>query len=197
MSFLPDADSAKLDKFAYSLVSMDARIKLFYAIGDISGGDSKCYIPSKKMLAFTYNFPTLAHEIAHVVEVSDFARLTKTDFGMRIFGRARHTHPFYRPTDNGFFAGMAREVRVRSIERHIDPTKPISILANRGWSNHAASILPFGRFKTMKDVEVWVLDMAERTRKVWDKERIRSEWVGRLDYIRNWMETEEKTNALL
>jgi hypothetical protein len=168
---------------------MEPRIKVFAQIGGITGGDKKCYIPSKDKLCMTYGFPILNHELSHVVEMRDLSRLTQIDFGMNIFGRARHTHAFYRPTDNGFFAGMAREIRVRSIERHINPDCSANMLTNRGWATHSARILPFGRFKTIQDLETWVLDVAEKTYKAWNKDRIVFEWTRRLDYLRDWMET--------
>jgi hypothetical protein len=158
-------------------------------MGDLTNGKVQGYIPTKSAIHIPCRFPRINHEIAHIVEVKDFTRLTKIDWGMRIFGRARRTDPLYVASDNGFFAGMAREIRVKAIERRMNDSDAYSAFLSAGWLYDAERRLPFGKFDTFKDLSVWMMTLSERAFNDWNKDRIRFEWEKRLHYLQDWMET--------
>lgn len=54
----------------------------------------------------------------------------------------------------------------------------------------AESYLPFGRFKSMKDVIVWAAHLDETTFFDWNLDRIQHEWKNRLSFLQEWMETD-------
>jgi hypothetical protein len=64
-----------------------------------------------------------------------------------------------------------------------------TLFDNPIWSDMLKKGLPYGRFKTFQDINIWIGDLEEKTRKAWSIERIRFEWKKRVDYIANWMET--------
>lgn len=161
-------------KFAIDLVSMDSRILPRDTLNDVV-----FYKPGKNAIMFPYCLPSVAHEVAHVVEMNNFSRLVQDDFGMKLF--------FCKPSPQMVFAAASRETRVRAIERHMGETS--YLLHNNLWKSYCKESCPFGRFKTYSDVEDWYLDLDEKTYKAWSLDRIRHEWEIRLNYIRDWMET--------
>jgi hypothetical protein len=174
---------------ASSLLSMDKRIITYDKIGDLSAPALHGYIPTKNAIYIPYRFPLLNHELAHIIEMRDFVRLTKIDWGMRVFGRIRRTDMLYRASDKGFFAGMSREIRVKAIERRLSGLgEPTQILSD-GWLYDADNRLPFGRFDTFVHLSDWMNNLYQKTFCAWSGERVVAEWTRRLDFLRNWMET--------
>lgn len=53
--------------------------------------------------------------------------------------------------------------------------------------------LPFGRFSNQEELKQWESDIVNKTLKAWSIERIEHEWIIRLNYLREWMETAEET----
>lgn len=98
-----------------------------------------------------------------------------------------------------FFAGLVREIRVRTIQLHMMPEEMgrkggtiYNILNNQlTWGDYAGKYSPFGRFKSYQDVEIWANDLREKTYQAWSLERIEHEWKIRLTHIQNWMETSQ------
>jgi hypothetical protein len=168
---------------------MDSRIRLHSLLDDLD--DEKFFFISQRYIHIPYGFPPIEHELAHMVEMKNKERWTLPDLGMATFTDLDKVSPA------GFFAGFAREIRVRAIQTHMMPEE----LNNKGgsiynilnnqitWGDYAERNSPFGRFKSYTDVETWALDMRERTYKAWSLDRIEHEWRIRLTHIRNHMET--------
>lgn len=47
----------------------------------------------------------------------------------------------------------------------------------------------FGRLKSSQDYKGWIDNLQMKTFMAWSPERIESEWIRRLNFIRDWMET--------
>lgn len=110
------------------------------------------YRPRKDTILIGCKLPPLAHEIAHMVEMNDFSRLLKDDWG------------FKNCIDGGspgsFFAAFARETRVRAIQSYMDGRPGFN---NDYWFAQAHIRMPFGRFEHKKQVRDWVDGMFEKT----------------------------------
>lgn len=166
---------------------MESRICVCPLYGDIE--DDKGYFVTKSNIFIPYQLPKIEHDIAHLVELTNSKRWTMTDWGM-----PRFDDDNIKP--GPFFAALCREARTRAIQLHMQPeaigdnnNTTYNQLANSYWMSMTKSLLPFGRFKCLKDVECWMGDIRERTYKAWSLDRITHEWKIRLDHIRNWMET--------
>jgi hypothetical protein len=184
-SILQTPKEAKLDEFVLRMFMKEERIKVYPMFGDQDDKKEFGYIPSKDKLLIPYDFPRASHEIAHMVEMNNPERWTKTDWGFPKIDN------FMRGSANGFFAAFAREIRVKAIEDHIrtEPRCTEKDTDHMYWGPEAKKKLPFGRFKTFQDLEVWADDLREKTFKAWSPERIEAEWDIRLEHIQNWMET--------
>jgi len=184
-----------LSPFAHSLLSMEPRFRLYDMIGDFV--EDRGYIPTKSALYLPYGFPGIEHEIAHMVEMSYGNRLVKLDWGfqdIKTYSKAMRGGANHK----GTFQALAREARVRGIQDIMD-----GVHANRGvsdnhfnmvkynpvWKDAVVKALPFGKFKSIEEVIDWWDHIYVNAYVNWNLDRIRHEWVIRLDYIRNWMET--------
>jgi hypothetical protein len=193
------ASKGELNPFVEFLFSLEPRIRVhsfeliegsYKMSKDREHKQAIFYAVSKDHIHIPYSFPDEAHEVAHMVEMRDPSRWTLPDWGLKLDGNLESI-------DRQVFAWMAREVRVRAIQLHMmGADKPkishptlYNILNNGCWKDSAQRNLSYGRFKTMKDVEDWVLDLREKTFNDWSKDRIITEWVKRLDYIRDEMES--------
>lgn len=146
------------------------------------------YIPKKNLIIIATTLPSITHEISHMVEMNDFSRLIKDDWGL--------WNNINNPSAKALICSIAREVRVRAIETHINTARTSkNLIGNAGGINLSIrdlnKLLPYGKFKNQKEIEVWALDMFEKTQKDWNKDRIHFEWSKRIDYIRNWQETKD------
>jgi hypothetical protein len=184
---------------AVDLIKCFPRVKLTQMVFEDSDGKEQAYTPTKECIYLTYDLPELTHEIAHMVEMNNFSRLTLVDWGFWL-GRNKSI--------KSWFAAAAREARVRSIEcKFYSGASKIklstingetkwgeqksSLLDNSLWAAYLRDGLPFGRFKTFNDIDMWIKEIEEHTRKVWSLEKIRHEWKIRVEHICNWMETKE------
>jgi hypothetical protein len=201
----------KENDFCLSLIEMDSRIKVYNMFGyeewnsttakyvvvagrDLVGtkmsnpkyGGDLGYIPEKERLLIPTDLPLLQHEIAHIVEMTNFDRLLLNDLGMPLNGVMKK----FQTNSKYTFAALSRETRVEAIQSIIMDEPDFRFqkyITNPVWD--PKKHLPFGRFKTVEDIGEWVQDIHEKTRKAWTKERVRYEWIERLNFIRNWMET--------
>jgi hypothetical protein len=155
--------------------------------GDVD--EDKGFFVTKSNIFIPYVLPKVEHDIAHMVELRNPKRWTMADWGMPRFDD-RNIKP------GPFFAALSREARTRAIQLYLEPEAvgneehtTFNQLANPYWRDMAKSLLPFGRFQSMKDVECWVGDLRERTYRAWSLDRIVHEWTVRLNHIQNWMET--------
>lgn len=199
--------------FCYELMNDGTNIQLIMGGGMAFTDNTVGYIPSKETLYIAEGLPSIDHEIAHMLEMRDFNRLTKVDLGLE--------SPFDRNAkftikESAFFAASAREARVvaiqsvinaiesiHSIDHRLDTyTRNISISVralggrkltnNIIWENKCIDFLKnnqYGRFKTSYDYVQWIDDIHEKTVKAWTKDRIIVEFKNRLNFINNWMET--------
>ncbi len=176
-------------QFTSHLLEMEPRIRLHTLVDDLD--DKKFFFIGKEYIHIPYVFPPIEHEIAHLVEMKKKERWTLPDLGMATFTNLDAVRPA------NFFAGLAREIRVRAIQLRMSPEEMdnkggtiYNILNNQlTWGDYSDKYSPFGRFKSYQDVETWAQDMREKTYKAWTLDRIESAWKIRLDYIQNYMET--------
>jgi hypothetical protein len=155
--------------------------------GDVD--EDKGFFVTKSNIFIPYVLPKVEHDIAHMVELRNPKRWTMADWGMPRFDD-------HNIKPGPFFAALSREARTRAIQLYMEPEAvgnekhtTFNQLANPYWKDMAKSLLPFGRFHSMKDVECWMGDLRERTYRAWSLDRIVHEWTVRLNHIQNWMET--------
>lgn len=181
-TFRPSELPQKLGEFEKSLLDMDDRIRVFQLYDELE--ETQGYIPRKDMICIPVGLPSADHEIAHMLEMRTPERWVLPDWGMK------HPNDGYKsPKD--FFASLSREIRVRAIQAHINPScsDPDFPKGHVHWEGEATSRLHFGRFKCPQDIYDWGHDLWVKTHMAWSRDRIRHEWEVRLNYIRNWMET--------
>lgn len=169
------------------LFQMDSRIRT-YALGDEIYSVShtlKCFFIENGHIYIPYALPSAEHEIAHMVEMKNSKRWTMADWGL--IGNPS----FVDEVKPGlFFAAFAREVRVRAIQQHLTKQEWHPLSQHIAWGGKAIeSRLPFGRFKSLMDVELWDMDLHAKTYNAWSTDRIEHEWKIRLNHIQNYMET--------
>ncbi len=185
-NFIP-ISSLQCSAFTRSIFSKSPRMK-FVPMLDLDG---QYYIPRKDFIIFPCQlFQIEDHDLAHMVEMNNFQRLLKPDWGMKTFSD-------HSPSNKGFFAALSREIRVRTIslilrgrEKDHDPADTSYIIFNNSyWRAESESRIPFGKFKSFKDVQEWAEYLRDTTLSHWSLDRIESEWFRRMDFISNWMET--------
>lgn len=163
-------------KIIHDMMSMFPCVKYSSIMNDLD--DKWAYKPTKKCIYIAHSLPTIAHEIAHMVEMNDFSRLLLQDWGLKL-------------GPNVGFTSAAREIRVRAIQGLMEPERNRLVNNYFGWMIPLFGKLPFGRFKTKQDVIDWENDLHHRILRAWSLDRIFHEWKLRVDYIRNWQETNE------
>lgn len=179
----------RLKPFTYHLLGMEPRIRLHEFLDDLD--DENFFTITKEHIYSPYQFPPIEHEICHLLEMRNEKRWLLSNQGMETYTDLNLI------SAKSFFAGLARELRVRAIQLHMMPEEldnkngcVYNILNNQlTWGQYAALHLPFGRFKTYQDVEDWAGLIREKTYKAWSQDRIVHEWKIRLDYIRDYMES--------
>lgn len=179
------------EPFAAELFAMEPRIRTFSLAGNLADAYIG-YIPTKQFIYLPVGLPTAQHELAHIMDVS-MDRLTKIDFGFGSWDGFIHCG---RKVASTFFQAAAKDNRAIAIENIMDGKDRTRFMRERNepnciWIDMAEKVLPFGRFRTVKDVLDWSQDTALKTMCEWDKDRIRTEWKMRLDHLRNWMETSD------
>lgn len=98
----------------------------------------------------------------------------------------------------GQFKSFARECRVRAIQTVLE-NKDMSetimyhpildkYFSEQNETNYHGKLLPFGKFKTVKDVWDWNSHIFETTYKKYNHDRIEHDWKKRIDYISNNIE---------
>lgn len=159
---------------------------IFDRVLDKQDGDGVGYYPKKDFVYIATQLPTIEHEIAHMVEIQDEARVLLPDWGFkmyRLYGKKRETN-------SAIVAGIARETRVRAIQRIIMRENSSSSMADHpAWSTAMDDYFPYGRFRNHADLVAWIKDIHERTCMNWSLDKIESEWNKKIDYLLNWMET--------
>jgi hypothetical protein len=184
-----DLNAPMVHPFIHEMIGMDERIRLSRFYGDVE--KDKGFFITKEFIHIPYALPSLCHDMAHLLELTNSKRWTMTDWGMPRFEKDTMSA-------KAVFAALSRETRTRAIQLHIScfrneeeklASTSYNQLNNSYWSNLVRSNLPYGRFKTYRCVEEWVARLRERTYKAWSLDRIQHEWKVRLNHIQNWMET--------
>lgn len=179
----------KIHPTVHSLCNKEDRIRVYEVFGEVIPNQG--FFVTKNHIYIPYGLPKVAHDISHLLELRNSNRWAMTDWGM-----PRFEEDLVKPKQ--FFAAFAREIRTRAIQLHLSSfdserdmhySTTYSQLNNVYWAEMTKKLLPFGRFKTYQDVEIWNADLREKTSKCWSLDRIHHEWDIRLDYLRNWMES--------
>lgn len=167
------------DKFVLELLNYSGRVRLtksFVFEEDIF------YVPTKEVIFMPCTFPTIEHEICHMIEMKDYDRCLKVDWGLALPQKS-----VYSEKPNRIISAAVREIRVRAINSIFSKCTKIS--SNIVWADAVKEMLPYGKFKTIQDFFDWEEDLHNKTVQAWNKDRIEAEWKNKLDYIHNWMET--------
>lgn len=184
-----ELDAPMVHPFLHELLSMDKRIRLSQFYGDAE--KNKGFFITKEHIHIPYVLPSLAHDVSHLLELTNSDRWTQTDWGMPRFEKDK------MPA-KAVFAALSRETRTRAIQLHIScfrneseklGSTAYNQLNNSYWADLVRSNLPFGKFKTYRCVEEWVSFLRDRTYQAWSLDRIHHEWKTRLNHIQNWMES--------
>jgi hypothetical protein len=182
--------SLECNAFTKHLLSQMPRAS-FYNLIDIDDLDGNYYFPSKNEILFPCAFLAIeTHEIAHMVEMRNYGRLTLPDWGMKNWSNGTS-----KVSSKSFFAALSREIRVRAISIIIKDevltshSTSYNIFNNFFWKGAAIERFPFGKFKNFSDAQEWANVLVEKTLSHYNKDLIESEWLKRVDYISNWMET--------
>lgn len=183
------------DKFTDHLYSKYANLRFYQMISTTNYAhgikDEVFYFLENKKIYLPYGLAKSPHEISHMVDMNDFSRLVKPDWGMKMGHNERGP--------NFFYACLAREVRVRAIqhvmteyasEKEKKDNTLQNIFKNQCWVP-PKSFLNFGRFKKFSDVEEWAFDIRDKTIARWSKDRVESEWHKRLEFIQNYIEEDK------
>lgn len=193
--FTVDELGDKLSPFVRSLLQSEPRFRLT-DIGNDVYNDKMFFVVTKDVIYTPALLPLIEHELSHAVEMRDQSRWCMPDWGMSTQGFLNEK----TLAASCFFAAMAREVRVRAIQLHMQPicrndkhSTIYSILNNDyAWGGTCTTkYLPYGRFQNYQQVEAWVHDLREKNYRSWNLDRIRHEWGIRLTHMQNWMETKE------
>lgn len=185
-SVLVNPSTTNMAPFAKELMLRDSRIKVFPLADEFYIGKDvpvRAYVPRQDVIAIPFVLPTIEHQIGHMVEMKNMKRVLQPDWGLRPFA-----DKWSNPSDKSFYAALAREIRVRAIQSHMDGYKVDRILTHPMWGEYSIR-LPFGKFKSSREVQAWIVDTFDHTRRVWNLDRIRTEWNRKIDYLRDWMET--------
>jgi hypothetical protein len=175
------------------MAKFDGKVKLFDIADDEGvirkGKTTIGYLPTKDCLYLATSMPCIAHEIAHMVEANE-NKVLLPDWGLPLFKK------WHRIKTASIVSAMARETRVRAIQLHVENAQgkesDRSLADNPVWiDNMLLPRLPYGRFKTRKDIEEWVDDIHVKTYCAWDFDRVEVEWNKRTNTLLNWMETKE------
>lgn len=164
----------KLSSSVQHMLSLTDRIRFFPDFFDFPEGKEKGYFIEDKHLYFTYLYPTICHEIAHMVEMN-YDRLLLQDWGIKM-GITRKA--------SSFFAMLSRETRVRAIQCHIDP-HTLLFQQNPCVTGEINNFLPFRKFKNKNEVIDWMTNIEDQTFDKWSEERVVHEWTIKLEYVLN------------
>ena len=140
--------------------------------------------------------PTFYHEMAHFVEMNDLSRLLKDDFGFDTTDYNYYNSYTLTGSVNyrRVISCSIRETRVRAIENIIylgfikDKDKFIEKFISKYENKYILNIkkdtnINFGRFKSNKEFEEYLLHTAEKTFDIYNKEKILFEFDNRIKYV--------------
>lgn len=176
----------------FHLLELEPRLRVFEFADEPQEniGENYAYIPRKDVILFPVALPAAEHEIAHMVEMSNINRIILPDWGI-----ASHLNTKWDVKDikmSSLIAAASREARVRAIQSHFSGFPHYPMWKHPVWGHDVEDRLkkePFRRLKSFQDYKDWIDDLQMKTFNAWSPERIESEWIKRLNFIRDWMET--------
>lgn len=172
-------DYCRNNKFLAEILSNNPNIKLHETFFYLSNKKlPRGYFVAKDIILISYGLPPLLHEIAHIIEMSDYTRLTKVDMGMPM-----NTRKF---SDKGFLCAIARESRVRAIQSIIGD-RPTKLFDNASWVEMVKEKQTLGKFKTFKEILEWSDVIYNNALEEWTLDKIKEEWFKKMNFIQNWM----------
>jgi hypothetical protein len=185
-AFTPASQKDYLTSFQLELLSIDKRILIHSIHGNVD--KDKGYFVNKNNIHIPFGLPAMSHQISHMVEMKNKHRLLLPDWGMPAFVGDK-------PNNKTFYAALSREIRVRAIDCVQNPLiqkhdTRFNIFENSVWKDWAIESLPFGRFKTFEDINLWMCDLRDKTIQAWNLDRIKETWISQLAYIQHWMESD-------
>jgi hypothetical protein len=205
-------ESAKINEFSIHLLNMVPKVHLSSFInytgerhfmpytGKRSGPGG--YVLANNTMYLAAGIPRLSHEIAHLVEMSKPKRWTQIDFGF----------PEVKSDYEPGYVYFVRETRVRCIEHILldfdfkSKLTPVIPKMKIPFGKHPAPKkdfleslfpritninFPIKKFNSYISFSAFLESIYDTTKKKYDKDRIEHDWKIRIDYIKNFMETEE------
>lgn len=167
------------NEFLAEILSNNPNIKLHETFFYLSNKKLPCsYFVAKDIILISYGLPNICHEIAHIIEMSDYARLTKIDMGMPMDAR--------KLSDKGLLCAIARESRVRAIQSTIINNSN-KLFNNESWVEMVKRKQTLGKFKNFKEVLEWSDTIYNNALKEWTLDKIKEEWFKKMNFIQNWM----------
>lgn len=177
-------DFHRNNKFLAEILSNNSNIKLHETFFYLSNKKLPCgYFVAKDIILISYGLPPLLHEIAHIIEMSDYTRLTKVDMGMPTDAR--------KMSDKGFLCAIARESRVRAIQSIIGD-RPMKLFDNPSWVAMVKEKQTLGKFKTFKEILEWSDVIYNNALEEWTLDKIKEEWFKKMNFIQNWMDQQSE-----
>ena len=153
------------------------------------------YFVQDGIIHMPWFMPFLEHEVAHFVEMNDLTRLLKDDFGFDTMFYHYYNHKIIGSINyKRVISSSIRETRVRAIHYIIKCsfTKDKDNFIKKFKYNYSAGLtlfsgnnlnINFGRFKSNKEFEEYLLHTAERTFDIYNKEKILFEFDNRIKYV--------------
>lgn len=144
---------------------------------------------NKINIAYNIPFVRIGHQIAHMVEINDLKKCLLPNWGFKTFQS-------FTPSKEHIFRAIARETRVRAIEKIIysDYLAPIDLFndINFYWKDLVKNILPYGKFNSLEEVKDWCQSIEYSTLNIWSLDKIEYDWKIRIDYISNHLESKNE-----
>lgn len=141
---------------------------------------SPFYNPSKREIIISYEMPRASHEIAHMIEIKDLVRLTEPDFGFK-------QNSFEKLSDKVTVIAAVVEIRVRAIQSRLTNQK-ILLSTNPEPMKEIKKIFPYKKLKSLDDFKKWENTLWQSTYDFYSFDKIKSEWVKRINYLHSWMD---------
>ncbi len=177
------------------LRSEDPGLFLFYDciatrnVGEAWAHGVGTYSPTSRGLVMPSDFPSIEHEIAHFLEMGNIERLKFCDMGMD-----SDPGKWYERGPSILFIGFSRELRTRQIQKILEgeieggPNCKLAksmndLTTNQSW-HPDQQFSDFGKFKSAKEVEDYMIDLCNKVRQNWTQEKIRFEFKRRCAFMR-------------
>lgn len=185
------------NKFCKEMLSKISKLTLFPLIGDLifykRFSNYAWLLLPQQGLFMSLMRPRAAHQIAHALEMFPINRVTKPDFGFKEDCNVSEW------SDKRLISTLARELRVRAIEAHIEPSNELRLengdlkhkplFSNEIWETELANRIPFKSYYKYDDFIEWGHLTFKSSYRAWSKDRIAVEWNHKVKAINDVIET--------